>query len=167
MSYVGFVFVFKWTSKHWSACILYVKSPMERSLPFQPCCISWELVCRMYRRNQLRFNYLILTWEVFTFWVLWVEDRRSFLQGVQFCILEKAGTESLGTSGNPEHHFNGRSDQISQRNPAMTDVIPTDKFTIFYHRAQRKANTDKRALLSKLTAFEMSVSSLPCNETYL
>lgn len=96
-----------------------------------------------------------------------MEDRRSFLQGVQFCILEKAGTESLGTSGNPEHHFNGRSDQISQRNPAMTDVIPTDKFTIFYHRAQRKANTDKRALLSKLTAFEMSVSFLPCNETYL
>lgn len=74
-------------SKHWSACILYVKSPMEKSLPCQPHCVSWELVCHMYRRNQLRFNYLILTWEVSTFWVIWVEDSRSFLQGLQFCIL--------------------------------------------------------------------------------
>lgn len=121
-------------SKHWSACILYVKSPMEKSLPFQPHCVSWELVCHMYRRNQLRFNYLILTWEVSTFWVIWVEDSRSFLQGLQFCILEKAETESLGIFGNPKHYFNGRSDQISQRNPAMVDVIPTDKLTVFYHR---------------------------------
>lgn len=96
----------------------------------------------------------------------------SFLQGLQFCILEKAETESLGTSGNPKHYFNGRSDQISQRNPAMIDVIPTDKFTMVdkfstIERAQRKVNTDKRVLLSKLTAFEMNVSFLPCNESYL
>lgn len=34
-------------------------------------------------------------------------------------------------------------------------------------RAQRKVNTDKGAFFSKLTAFEMNVSSLPYNETYL
>lgn len=132
-----FVFIFEWTPVkaliyiHTVYKTAYEKDPL---LPASLGFVEADLSC-MYRGNQSGIKQFHPYPRNFHF--LNAEGRRwpfSFFSGLHCNILQKAGIESLATSGKPKHYFNGRSDQISRRNLTMTDAISTEQFTIYYHR---------------------------------